>query len=156
MCDADESAVGIVEFTIIKTMSNGIILAEKNDKVDSELYLQCLAQDYEDLAWGVKEQVDLLEFLYCPESFVAPEDYKVWLDSNPVAIEKMKKITTESFHPPGEVLKAFRIAHQYISSSDEELMESGNEEVLADIESLVEALEEISTASDLEVCLVRG
>ena len=122
-------------------MSSGISIVCEPEIEDLEGYFEGLAAVYEELAGLLKEEgVDILPYLFCPDSDLSEEE----ADAEGYTKEDkavMKVIVTEDFHDADEVYDDINTAADLIRAMEDEIFENGKEALIQDLESLAEALE---------------
>lgn len=122
-------------------MSSGISIVCEPEIEDLEGYFEELAAVYEELAGLLKEEgVDILPYLFCPDSDLSEEE----ADAEGYTKEDkavMKVIVTEDFHDADEVYDDINTATDLIRAMEDEIFENGKEALIQDLESLAEALE---------------
>lgn len=122
-------------------MSSGISIVCEPEIEDLEGYFEELAAVYEELAGLLKEEgVDILPYLFCPDSDLSDEE----ADAEGYTKEDkaiMKVIVTEDFHDADEVYDDINTAADLIRAMEDEIFENGKEALIQDLESLAEALE---------------
>lgn len=122
-------------------MSSGISIVCEPEIEDLEGYFEELAAVYEELASLLKEEgVDILPYLFCPDSDLSKEE----ADAEGYTKEDravMKVIVTEDFHDADEVYDDINTAADLIRAMEDEIFENGKEALIQDLESLAEALE---------------
>ncbi|HAE19762.1 MAG: hypothetical protein CBC97_09500 [Verrucomicrobiaceae bacterium TMED137] len=122
-------------------MSSGISIVCEPEIEDLEGYFEELAAVYEELAGLLKEEgVDILPYLFCPDSDLSEEE----ADAEGYTKEDkavMKVIVTEDFHDADEVYDDINTAADLIRAMEDEIFENGKEALIQDLESLAEALE---------------
>ena len=122
-------------------MSSGISIVCEPEIEDLEGYFEELAAVYEELAGLLKEEgVDILPYLFCPDSDLSEEE----ADAEGYTKEDkavMKVIVTEDFHDADEVYDDINTAEDLIRAMEDEIFENGKEALIQDLESLAEALE---------------
>jgi len=122
-------------------MSSGISIVCEPEIEDLEGYFEELAAVYEELAGLLKEEgVDILPYLFCPDSDLSEEE----ADAEGYTKEDkavMKVIVTEDFHDADEVYDEINTAADLIRAMEDEIFENGKEALIQDLESLAEALE---------------
>lgn len=122
-------------------MSSGISIVCEPEIEDLEGYFEELAAVYEELASLLKEEgVDILPYLFCPDSDLSEEE----ADAEGYTKEDkavMKVIVTEDFHDADEVYDDINTAADLIRAMEDEIFENGKEALIQDLESLAEALE---------------
>ena len=122
-------------------MSSGISIVCEPEIEDLEGYFEELAAVYEELAGLPKEEgVDILPYLFCPDSDLSEEE----ADAEGYTKEDkavMKVIVTEDFHDADEVYDDINTAADLIRAMEDEIFENGKEALIQDLESLAEALE---------------
>ena len=122
-------------------MSSGISIVCEPEIEDLEGYFEELAAVYEELAGLLKEEgVELLPYLFCPDSDLSEEE----ADAAGYTKEDkavMKIIVTEDFHDADEVYDDINTAADLIRAMEDEIFENGKEALIQDLESLAEALE---------------
>jgi hypothetical protein len=136
-------------------MSSGISIVCEPEIEDLEGYFEELAAVYEELAGLLKEEgVDLLPYLFCPDSDLSEEE----ADAAGYTKEDkavMKIIVTEDFHDADEVYDDINTATELIRAMDDEIFENGKEALIQDLESLAETLE-IPVEEKVTVQLLRA
>lgn len=136
-------------------MSSGISIVCEPEIEDLEGYFEELAEVYEELAGLLKEEgVDLLPYLFCPDSDLSEEE----ADAAGYTKEDkalMKIIVTEDFHDADEVYDDINTATDLIRAMDGEIFENGKEALIQDLESLAETLE-IPVEEKVTVQLLRA
>ena len=122
-------------------MSSGISIVCEPEIEDLEGYFEELAAVYEELAGLLKEEgVDILPYLFCPDSDLSEEE----ADAEGYTKEDkavMKVLVTEDFHDADEVYDDINTAEDLIRAMEDEIFENGKEALIQDLESLAEALE---------------
>ena len=122
-------------------MSSGISIVCEPEIEDLEGYFEELAAVYEELAGLLKQEgVDILPYLFCPDSDLSEEE----ADAEGYTKEDkavMKVIVTEDFHDADEVYDDINTAADLIRAMEDEIFENGKEALIQDLESLAEALE---------------
>ncbi|MDB4436535.1 hypothetical protein N9149_01255 [Akkermansiaceae bacterium] len=133
-------------------MSSGISVVCEPEIEDLEGYFEELAAVYEELASLLKEEgVELLPYLFCPDSDLSEEE----ADAAGYTKEDkavMKIIVTEDFHDADEVYDDINTAADLIRTMDDE---NGKEALIQDLESLAETLE-IPVEEKVTVQLLRA
>lgn len=136
-------------------MSSGISIVCEPEIEDLEGYFEELAAVYEELAGLLKEEgVDLLPYLFCPDSDLSEEE----ADAAGYTKEDkavMKIIVTEDFHDADEVYDDINTATDLIRAMNDEIFENGKEALIQDLESLAETLE-IPVEEKVTVQLLRA
>ena len=136
-------------------MSSGISVVCEPEIEDIEGYFEELAAVYEELAGLLKEEgVELLPYLFCPDSDLSEEE----ADAAGYTKEDkavMKIIVTEDFHDADEVYDDINTAADLIRTMDDEVFENGKEALIQDLESLAETLE-IPVEEKVTVQLLRA
>ena len=136
-------------------MSSGISVVCEPEIEDLEGYFEELAAVYEELAGLLKEEgVDILPYLFCPDSDLSEEE----ADAAGYTREDkavMKIIVTEDFHDADEVYDDINTAADLIRTMDDEVFENGKEALIQDLESLAETLE-IPVEEKVTVQLLRA
>ena len=136
-------------------MSSGISIVCEPEIEDLEGYFEELAAVYEQLAGLLKEEgVDILPYLFCPDSDLSEEEADAAGYSNEDKAV-MKVIVTEDFHDADEVYDDINTAADLIRAMDNEIFENGKEALLQDLESLAETLE-IPVEEKVTVQLLRA
>ena len=136
-------------------MSSGISIVCEPEIEDLEGYFEELAAVYEQLAGLLKEEgVDILPYLFCPDSDLSEEEADAAGYSNEDKAV-MKVIVTEDFHDADEVYDDINTAADLIRAMDDEVFENGKEALLQDLESLAETLE-IPVEEKVTVQLLRA
>ncbi|MCH1419953.1 MAG: hypothetical protein ACPIG7_03515 [Akkermansiaceae bacterium] len=136
-------------------MSSGISIVCEPEIEDLEGYFEELAAVYEQLAGLLKEEgVDILPYLFCPDSDLSEEEADAAGYSNEDKAV-MKVIVTEDFHDADEVYDDINTAADLIRAMDDEIFENGKEALLQDLESLAETLE-IPVEEKVTVQLLRA
>jgi hypothetical protein len=136
-------------------MSSGISVICEPEIEDLEGYFEELAEVYEELAALLKaEGVDILPYLFCPDSDLSEEE----ADAAGYTKEDkavMKTISTEDFHDADQVYDDINSAADLIRGMDDDLFENGKKALLEDLEGLAEELE-IPVEEKVKVQLLRG
>lgn len=136
-------------------MSSGISIVCEPEIEDLEGYFEELAAVYEELAGLLKEEgVDILPYLFCPDSDLSEEE----ADAAGYTKEDkavMKIIVTEDFHDADEVYDDINTATELIRAMDDAIFENGKEALIQDLESLAETLE-IPVEEKVTVQLLRA
>lgn len=136
-------------------MSSGISIVCEPEIEDLEGYFEELAAVYEELAGLLKEEgVDLLPYLFCPDSDLSEEE----ADAAGYTKEDkavMKIIVTEDFHDADGVYDDINTATDLIRAMNDEIFENGKEALIQDLESLAETLE-IPVEEKVTVQLLRA
>ncbi len=136
-------------------MSSGISIVCEPEIEDLEGYFEELAAVYEQLAGLLKEEgVDILPYLFCPDSDLSEEEADAAGYSNEDKAV-VKVIVTEDFHDADEVYDDINTAADLIRAMDDEIFENGKEALLQDLESLAETLE-IPVEEKVTVQLLRA
>ena len=136
-------------------MSSGISIVCEPEIEDLEGYFEELAAVYEQLAGLLKEEgVDILPYLFCPDSDLSEEEADAAGYSNEDKAV-MKVIVTEDFHDADEVYDDINTAADLIRTMDDEVFENGKEALIQDLESLAETLE-IPVEEKVTVQLLRA
>ena len=136
-------------------MSSGISIVCEPEIEDLEGYFEELAAVYEQLAGLLKEEgVDILPYLFCPDSDLSEEEADAAGYSNEDKAV-MKVIVTEDFHDADEVYDDINTAADLIRAMNDEIFENGKEALLQDLESLAETLE-IPVEEKVTVQLLRA
>ena len=136
-------------------MSSGISIVCEPEIEDLEGYFEELAAVYEQLAGLLKEEgVDILPYLFCPDSDLSEEEADAAGYSNEDKAV-MKVIVTEDFHDADEVYDDINTAADIIRTMDDEVFENGKEALIQDLESLAETLE-IPVEEKVTVQLLRA
>lgn len=120
-----------------------------------EGYFEELAVVYEELAGLLQaEGVDILPYLFCPDSDLSEEE----ADAAGYSKEDkavMKIIVTEDFHDADEVYDDINTAADLVRAMDDDLFENGKKALLDDLEGLAETLE-VPVEEKATVQLLRG
>jgi hypothetical protein len=136
-------------------MSSGISIVCEPEIEDLEGYFEELAAVYEELAGLLTEEgVDILPYLFCPDSDLSEEE----ADAAGYTREDkavMRIIVTEDFHDADEVYDDINTAADLIRTMDDEVFENGKEALIQDLESLAETLE-IPVEEKVTVQLLRA
>ena len=136
-------------------MSSGISIVCEPEIEDLEGYFEELAAVYEQLAGLLKEEgVDILPYLFCPDSDLSEEEADAAGYTNEDKAV-MKIIVTEDFHDADEVYDDINTAADLIRTMDDEVFENGKEALIQDLESLAETLE-IPVEEKVTVQLLRA
>ena len=136
-------------------MSTGISVICEPEIEDLEGYFQELAEVYEELAGLLKaEGVDILPYLFCPESDLSEEeaDAAGYTEEDKAT---MKIISTEDFHDADEVYDDINSAADLVRGMDDDLFENGKKALIDDLEGLAEELE-TPVEEKVKVQLLRG
>lgn len=136
-------------------MSVGISVICEPEIEDLDGYFMELAEVYEELAALLKpEGVDILPYLFCPDSDLTEEEVKAaGYTEEQKAI--MNIIITEDFHDADEVYDDINTAADLVRAMDDDVFENGKKALLDDLEGLAETLE-IPVEEKVTVQLLRG
>lgn len=136
-------------------MSTGISVICEPEIEDLEGYFEELAEVYEELAAILKEEgVDILPYLFCPESDLSDEEVKA-AGYTKEEKARMKIIATDDFHDADEVYDDINTALDLVRAMDDDLFENGKKALIDDLEGLAETLE-IPVEEKVAVQLLRG
>lgn len=136
-------------------MSSGISIICEPEIDDLEGYFQELAAVYEELSELLKnEGVDILPYLFCPESDLSDEEIKAAGYTREEA-KALKVISKDDFHDADEVYDDMIQALDIVRASDDDLFENGKKDLLEELEELTEVLE-VAVEEKVQVQLIRG
>lgn len=136
-------------------MSTGISVICEPEIEDLEGYFEELAEVYEELAAILKEEgVDILPYLFCPESDLSDEEAKA-AGYTKEEKARMKIIATDDFHDADEVYDDINTALDLVRAMDDDIFENGKKALIDDLEGLAETLE-IPVEEKVAVQLLRG
>lgn len=136
-------------------MSTGISVVCEPEIEDLEGYFEELAEVYEELSTLLKaEGVDILPYLFCPDSDLSEEEADAAGHSDEDKAV-MKIISTEDFHDADEVYDDINSAADLVRGMDDDLFENGKKALIDDLEALAEELE-TPVEEKVKVQLLRG
>jgi propanediol dehydratase large subunit len=136
-------------------MSSGISIICEPEIDDLEGYFQELAAVYEELSELLKnEGVDILPYLFCPESDLSDEEIKAAGYTREEA-KALKVISKDDFHDADEVYDDMIQALDIVRALDDDLFENGKKDLLEELEELTEVLE-VAVEEKVQVQLIRG
>lgn len=136
-------------------MSSGISIICEPEIDNLEGYFQELAAVYEELSELLKnEGVDILPYLFCPESDLSDEEIKAAGYTREEA-KALKVISKDDFHDADEVYDDMIQALDIVRASDDDLFENGKKDLLEELEELTEVLE-VAVEEKVQVQLIRG
>ena len=122
-------------------MSSGISIICEPEIDDLEGYFQELAAVYEELSELLKnEGVDILPYLFCPESDLSDEEIQAAGYTREEA-KALKVISKDDFHDADEVYDDMIQALDIVRALDDDLFENGKKDLLEELEELTEVLE---------------
>ena len=136
-------------------MSAGISVICEPEIEELDGYYMELAEVYEELAALLKpEGVDILPYLFCPDSDLTEEEAKAagYTEADKAV---MNIIVTEDFHDADEVYDDINSAADLVRAMDDDIFENGKKALLDDLEGLAETLE-IPVEEKVKVQLLRG
>ena len=122
-------------------MSSGISVICEPEIEDLEGYFEELAEVYEELAALLKKEgVDILPYLFCPDSDLSDEEVAAaGYTKEDKAV--MKIISTEDFHDADEVYDDINTALDLVRAMDDDMFENCRKALIDDLEGLAETLE---------------
>jgi len=136
-------------------MSSGISIICEPEIDDLEGYFQELAAAYEELSELLKnEGVDILPYLFCPESDLSDEEIQAAGYTREEA-KALKVISKDDFHDADEVYDDMIQALDIVRALDDDLFENGKKDLLEELEELTEVLE-VAVEEKVQVQLIRG
>jgi len=136
-------------------MSTGISVICEPEIDDLEGYFQELAAVYEELSSLLKsEGVDILPYLFCPESDLSDEEIEAAGYTKEEA-KALKVISKDDFHDSDEVYDDIVQAADLVRAMDDDLFENDKKGLLEDLEELTSVLE-IPVEEKVQVQLIRG
>jgi propanediol dehydratase large subunit len=136
-------------------MSSGISIICEPEIDDLEGYFRELAAVYEELSELLKnEGVDILPYLFCPESDLSDEEIKAAGYTREEA-KALKVISKDDFHDADEVYDDMIQALDIVRALDDDLFENGKKDLLEELEELTEVLE-VAVEEKVQVQLIRG
>ncbi len=136
-------------------MSSGISIICEPEIDDLEGYFQELAAVYEELSELLKnEGVDILPYLFCPESDLSDEEIQAAGYTREEA-KALKVISKDDFHDADEVYDDMIQALDIVRALDDDLFENGKKDLLEELEELTEVLE-VAVEEKVQVQLIRG
>jgi propanediol dehydratase large subunit len=136
-------------------MSSGISIICEPEIDDLEGYFRELAAVYEELSELLKnEGVDILPYLFCPESDLSDEEIQAAGYTREEA-KALKVISKDDFHDADEVYDDMIQALDIVRALDDDLFENGKKDLLEELEELTEVLE-VAVEEKVQVQLIRG
>lgn len=136
-------------------MSTGISVICEPEIDDLEGYFQELAAVYEELSSLLKsEGVDILPYLFCPESDLSDEEIEAAGYTKEEA-KALKVISKDDFHDSDEIYDDIVQAADLVRAMDDDLFENGKKGLLEDLEELTSVLE-VAVEEKVQVQLIRG
>lgn len=136
-------------------MSTGISVICEPEIEDLEGYFQELAAVYEELSALLKnEGVDILPYLFCPESDLSDEEIAA-AGYTKEQVKALKVVSRDDFHDSDEVYDDIVQATDLVRAMDDDLFENGKKDLLEDLEELTGVLE-IAVEEKVQVQLMRG
>jgi len=136
-------------------MSSGISIICEPEIDDLEGYFQELAAVYEELSELLKnEGVDILPYLFCPESDLSDEEIQAAGYTREEA-KALKVNSKDDFHDADEVYDDMIQALDIVRALDDDLFENGKKDLLEELEELTEVLE-VAVEEKVQVQLIRG
>lgn len=136
-------------------MSAGVSVVCEPEVEGLEGYFQELAAEYEVLAGYLKEEgVNILPYLFCPESDLSEEE-ALAAGYSQDDIKAMKVISQEDYHDPDEVYDDIVQAADLVRGMEQDAFESDKDALVEDLEGLAEDLE-TAVEEKVQVQLLRG
>ena len=136
-------------------MSTGISVVCEPEIEDLDGYFQELAAEYEALSDLLKKEgLDILPYLFCPESDLSDEEIAAAGYTKEEA-RALKVISQDDFHDADEVYDDIVQAVDLVRAMDDDVFENGKKALLDDLEELTEVLE-IAVEEKVQVQLLRG
>lgn len=136
-------------------MSTGISVVCEPEIEDLEGYFQELAAEYEGLNVLLKKEgLDILPYLFCPESDLSDEEIAAAGYSKD-EIKALKIIAQDDFHDADEVYDDIVQAADLVRGMEDDDFEHGKKGLLDDLEELAGVLE-IAVEEKVTVQLLRG
>jgi len=136
-------------------MSTGISVICEPEIEDLEGYFQELAAEYEVLNTLLKKEgVDILPYLFCPESDLSDEEIAA-AGYTKDEVRALKIISQDDFHDADEVYDDIVQAADLVRAMDDDVFENGKKALLDDLEELTGVLE-IAVEEKVQVQLLRG